>query len=61
MILLGTVLLDLLLHQGSAKNLAGICSLFLGRVVYEDAYSFIFSPPEAWIRTDPSRPLQRAT
>ena len=37
MIIAYTDLIDLLLHQGSAESLAGICSLSLGRVVYKHA------------------------
>ena len=58
MILLGTVLLDLLLHLGSAKSLAGICSLLLGRVVCEDAYSLYFLPTSS---LEPDSPIQAAS
>ena len=58
MILLGTVLLDLLLHLGSAKSLAVICSLLLGRVVYTNAYSFYFLPTRS---LEPDRPIQAAS
>ena len=42
--MLGTELMDLLLHHSSTESLADICSLVLGRVVYEDTYSFYFLP-----------------
>ena len=54
----GTGLMDLLLHHSITESLAGICSLALGRVVYEDAYSFYFLPTSS---LEPDSPIQDAS
>lgn len=56
--MLGTDLMDLLLHHSSTESLAGICSLLLGRVVYEDAYSLYFLPTSS---LEPDSPIQAAS
>lgn len=56
--MLGTGLMDLLLHHSSTESLADICSLLLGRVVYEDAYSFYFLPTSS---LEPASPIQAAS
>ena len=56
--MLGTGLMDLLLHHRSTESLADICSLALGRVVYEVAYSLYFLPTSS---LEPDRPIQAAS
>ena len=56
--MLGTGLMDLLLHHSSTESLADICSLVLGRVVYEDTYSFYFLPTSS---LEPDSPIQAAS
>ena len=56
--MLGTGLMDLLLRHSSTESLADICSLLLGRVVYEDAYSLYFLPTRS---LEPDRPIQAAS
>ena len=56
--MLGTGLMDLLLHHSSTESLADICSLALGRVVYEDAYSLYFLPTSS---LEPDSPIQAAS
>ena len=56
--MLGTGLMDLLLHHSSTESLADLCSLALGRVVYEDAYSFYFLPTSS---LEPDSPIQAAS
>ena len=55
--MLGTGLMDLL-HHSSTESLADICSLSLGRVVYEDAYSLYFLPTSS---LEPDSPIQAAS
>lgn len=56
--MLGTGLMDLLLHHSSTESLADICSLLLGRVVYTNAYSFYFFPTSS---LEPDSPIQAAS
>ena len=56
--MLGTGLMDLLLHHSSTENLADICSPALGRVVYTNAYSFYFLPTSS---LEPDSPIQAAS
>ena len=56
--MLGTGLMDLLLHHSSTESLADICSHALGRVVYEDAYSLYFLPTSS---LEPDSPIQAAS
>ena len=56
--MLGTGLMDLLLHHRSIESLADICSLLLGRVVYTNAYSFYFLPTSS---LEPDSPIQAAS
>ena len=56
--MLGTGLMDLLLHHSSTESLADSCSLVLGRVVYEDAYSLYFLPTSS---LEPDSPIQAAS
>ncbi len=56
--MLGTGLMDLLLHHSSTESLADICSHALGRVVYEVAYSLYFLPTSS---LEPDSPIQAAS
>ena len=49
---------NLQIQQSITESLAGFCSLTLGCVVYEDAYSLYFLPTSS---LEPDSPIQAAS